>query len=115
LLDPSVDRRNESVECHGQLIACLHAGDGAGADAAMRAHIGVTARAVDAVLEAETAPRDTPANAASSASSGSPAIAVIPAIPRAARTTPTLAPAARRTVKAKVKKTKTKAGPQTAP
>jgi GntR family transcriptional regulator, transcriptional repressor for pyruvate dehydrogenase complex len=55
LLDPSVDRRNDSVECHGRLIACLRAGDGAGAEAAMRAHIGVTAHAVEAALESRTA------------------------------------------------------------
>jgi DNA-binding FadR family transcriptional regulator len=54
LLDPSVDRRNDSVECHGRLIACLHGGDGAGAEAAMREHIGVTAHAVDAALESRT-------------------------------------------------------------
>ena len=55
LLDPSVDRRNDSVECHGRLIACFHAGDSAGAEAAMREHIGVTAHAVDAALASRTA------------------------------------------------------------
>ncbi|HXY43726.1 MAG TPA: FCD domain-containing protein [Acidimicrobiales bacterium] len=86
LLDPSIDRRNESVESHGQLIACLHAGDSTGADAVMRAHIDVTARAVEAVLEAQTT-----SDAA--------------AAPRPARST---GKAARRGVKAKAK-----AGPLT--
>jgi DNA-binding GntR family transcriptional regulator len=38
------------VDSHGELINCLRAGDGAGARAIMRAHIGITERAVAAAL-----------------------------------------------------------------
>jgi len=50
LLDSSPVRRQESVDSHGELISCLRAGDGAGARAIMRAHIGITERAVAAAL-----------------------------------------------------------------
>ncbi len=53
LLDRSPERRQESLDSHGRLIACLRAGDRAGAGAAMRAHIAVTERAVAAALDAQ--------------------------------------------------------------
>jgi len=53
LLDSSPVRRQESLDCHGALIECLRAGDRAGAGAAMRAHLQVTASAVAAALAAQ--------------------------------------------------------------
>ena len=53
LLDSSPVRRQESLDSHGALIECLRARDRAGAGAAMRAHLGVTARAVEAALTAQ--------------------------------------------------------------
>lgn len=53
LLDSSPTRRQESLDTHGQLIDCLRARDRAGARAVMRAHIGITERAVAAVLSAQ--------------------------------------------------------------
>ena len=52
LLDSSPVRRQHSLDSHGALIACLRAGDRAGAGAAMRAHLEVTAQAVAAALAA---------------------------------------------------------------
>ena len=53
LLDSSPVRRQESLDSHGALIECLRARDRAGAGAAMRAHLEVTARAVAAALTAQ--------------------------------------------------------------
>ena len=52
LTSPTVDRRRQSVESHGQLIDCLDARDAPGAGAVMRVHIDATARAVTAALAA---------------------------------------------------------------
>ena len=52
LLDSSPVRRQNSLDSHGTLIECLRAGDRAGAGAAMRAHLAVTAQAVAAALAA---------------------------------------------------------------
>jgi DNA-binding FadR family transcriptional regulator len=41
------------VDSHAELIACLHGRDRAGAGAAMRAHLAVTADAVSAALTAQ--------------------------------------------------------------
>jgi DNA-binding FadR family transcriptional regulator len=53
LLDSSPVRRQKSLDSHGQLISCLHAGDRAGAGQAMRGHIGTTEEAVAAALSAQ--------------------------------------------------------------
>jgi GntR family transcriptional repressor for pyruvate dehydrogenase complex len=53
LLGPSPYRRQESVDCHGELIGYLHAHDSAGAERAMRAHIEVTERAITSVMNAQ--------------------------------------------------------------
>ena len=53
LLDSSPVRRQESLDSHGLLIDCLRAGDRAGAAEVMRAHIGITERAVTAALSAQ--------------------------------------------------------------
>ena len=52
LLEPSNDRRIQSIECHGKLIDCLSVQDAPGASAFMRAHIDATARAVVTALAA---------------------------------------------------------------
>jgi GntR family transcriptional repressor for pyruvate dehydrogenase complex len=56
LLGPSRYRRQESVDCHGELIGCLRAHDAAGAEDAMRAHIEMTERAITAVLKSQKLP-----------------------------------------------------------
>ena len=53
LLDRSPQRKQESLDSHGELIRCLRAHDRAGAGAVMRAHIAVTERAVTAALSAQ--------------------------------------------------------------
>jgi DNA-binding FadR family transcriptional regulator len=53
LLDSSPVRRQHSVDSHAELITCLRAGDRAGAGAAMRAHLAVTADAIAAALTAQ--------------------------------------------------------------
>jgi len=68
LLGPSAHRRQESVDCHGELIGCLRRHDGAGAEAAMRSHIAVTERAITSVLRTqrvEVAARRSPRRARS--------------------------------------------------
>jgi GntR family transcriptional repressor for pyruvate dehydrogenase complex len=53
LLEPSNERRIQSIECHGELIDCLSARDAPGASAVMRTHIDATERAVVAALAAQ--------------------------------------------------------------
>jgi GntR family transcriptional regulator, transcriptional repressor for pyruvate dehydrogenase complex len=53
LLDRSPQRKQESLDSHGELIRRLRAHDRAGAGAVMRAHIAVTERAVTAALSAQ--------------------------------------------------------------
>jgi GntR family transcriptional regulator, transcriptional repressor for pyruvate dehydrogenase complex len=59
LLDSSPLRRQHSLDSHGALIACLRGRDRAGAGAAMRAHLAVTADAVAAALTAQGVAADT--------------------------------------------------------